>query len=247
MASDAKSPQPLSRVIGERMKAVREAHGWRQDEVAARARDHGLRWTRATVAGIETGRREVTAGEMVLLPDLLRYAVELPDLIPSGTWVALGPDAFASSEGVRARLVGEAGPSLPAELDVPYTRKFRRAAQQAVEAMRSPEWQQAMRAYEAGMEAVWPKAKGGSLQRWITAERDADQEVERRAAERLGVDARHLALAARRRWGHSLTEERDRRTPAGVSSRGHITRALLAELRPALAEAGLVDDRKDRA
>ncbi len=246
MSSPDQAAKPsLSRVVGERMRAVREERGWRQDEVAARARDFGLRWTRATVASVETGRREVTIGELLLLPDLLRYAVELPDLVPPGTYVMLGPDAFASSEGVRARFLGLAGQSLPAELDVPCFRKARVGAEEALEVLLSPEGRRAMQAYEAGMEAVWPKAQGGDLEEWMAAERDADQEVERRAAERLGVDARHLALAARRCWGHSLTEERDKRTPTGVLSRGHITRTLLAELRPVLAEAELLEDRND--
>ncbi len=38
-----------------------------------------------------------------------------------------------------------------------------------------------------------------------------------------------------------MTAERDHRTPPGVTSTGHITRALLAELRPTLEAAGLIE------
>jgi hypothetical protein len=64
---------------------------------------------------------------------------------------------------------------------------------------------------------------------------------------RFSLDPLAVALAARATWGRSLTDERDRRmvegAPAGTAPRaiqalrGHITRALLAELEPRLTEA----------
>jgi hypothetical protein len=57
----------------------------------------------------------------------------------------------------------------------------------------------------------------------------------------LGVEPLAVAKAARKLWDRSLTEERDRRlerrdaTPRSVQAlRGHVTRALIAELRGAL-------------
>jgi hypothetical protein len=79
------------------------------------------------------------------------------------------------------------------------------------------------------------------------AEVDALGDAETKAAASLGVTPALLALAARKRWGRSLTAERDRRLadrghtgaePRTLQAlRGHITRELLEELRPLLEEA----------
>lgn len=65
----------------------------------------------------------------------------------------------------------------------------------------------------------------------------ADQVLELRAAERLGVTALEVSCAAFSRWGRSLTEHRDEQLGddyeterAQRSARGHVTRRLLDEL-----------------
>jgi hypothetical protein len=72
-------------------------------------------------------------------------------------------------------------------------------------------------------------------------------EAEQKAARKLHMDALELATAAQRRWGRSLTEERDARVkdsaPADLpprsrqAFRGRVTRQLLEELAPALNRA----------
>jgi DNA-binding XRE family transcriptional regulator len=59
---------PLAALIGRRLKELREAAGLRQDDVAGLARRVGWEWTAATVAAIETGRREVSLAEFLSLP-----------------------------------------------------------------------------------------------------------------------------------------------------------------------------------
>ena len=53
----------IATAIGALFRANREAAGLRQDEVARAAREGGLRWTRATVAAIETGKRDISLDE----------------------------------------------------------------------------------------------------------------------------------------------------------------------------------------
>jgi transcriptional regulator with XRE-family HTH domain len=53
--------------------------GWRQEDLALRARARGLRWSASTVTAIEIGRRPISAGELLLLPTLLQ--VPLTELV----------------------------------------------------------------------------------------------------------------------------------------------------------------------
>jgi hypothetical protein len=74
---------------------------------------------------------------------------------------------------------------------------------------------------------------------------DALAEAEEKAASKFGVTATLVALAARKLWGRSLTQERDRRVAANSSERsagalqairGRVTRRLLDELEPILSK-----------
>src|SRR6202171_6663835 len=49
--------------------------GWRQEDLALTARARGLRWSASTVTAIEIGRRPVAAGELLLLPTLLKVSL----------------------------------------------------------------------------------------------------------------------------------------------------------------------------
>jgi len=66
-------------VIRENLRRIRQAKGQRREDIAIQARSLGLRWDAATVAGIELGRRHISAGELLLLPTILD--VELAELI----------------------------------------------------------------------------------------------------------------------------------------------------------------------
>lgn len=88
------SPQPtlFQAVIRRNLRRVRTNLGWRQEDLAQRARARGLAWTANTVTAIEIGRRPVTAGELLLLPTLLQ--VPLTDL------VSADKDEVADVDGV---------------------------------------------------------------------------------------------------------------------------------------------------
>lgn len=163
------------KALGDVIRHRREGVGMRQDEVATAARALGLRWTRATVAAIELGRREISLSEFITL---------------------------------RGRDVE------PAELSALFEPPERR----------------------------------------ISAAAAADQDAESKAARRLHVEPGAIVAAAKRLWdGRTLTAERDRLVTARMemervsaahwknlgqkvlartvqAHRGHVTRALVAQL-----------------
>ena len=53
--------------LGQRLREHREQAALRQDQVARRARDAGRNWKSATVAAIETGKRELSLDEFFAL------------------------------------------------------------------------------------------------------------------------------------------------------------------------------------
>jgi transcriptional regulator with XRE-family HTH domain len=61
-------PPTIPVLVGRRVRALRTEAGRSQDELAEAARRAGLQWTRASVASLETGRRGLSAEELLLLP-----------------------------------------------------------------------------------------------------------------------------------------------------------------------------------
>lgn len=209
---------PISAVIGDQLSEWREAAGLRQDEVARAARELDLPWTQATVAGIETGRREVSLEEFAVLPLIVskfprvqggrfRRASGFLYSDEPGVVVKIGPDSSIRLDHLREIFSGHA---VGGDGIVPSSAIYPRAA-------------------------AWRKIK---------RRRDAKFGAEMKVARKLGVNQVSVAAASRRLWGQTLTEERDARMAeqAGPDDsartlqalRGHITRALIDELRPRL-------------
>jgi len=72
-------PIPYRALIRRNLRRLRLKFGWRQEDLALRARRRGLRWSASTVTAIEIGRRPISAGELLLLPTLLQ--VPLTDFV----------------------------------------------------------------------------------------------------------------------------------------------------------------------
>jgi len=68
-------PIPYQAVIRRNLRRLRMKFGWRQEDLALKARARGLRWSASTVTAIEIGRRPVSAGELLLLPTLLQVSL----------------------------------------------------------------------------------------------------------------------------------------------------------------------------
>ena len=88
------SPQPthFQAVIRRNLRRLRTKLGWRQEDLAQRARARGLSWAASTVTAIEIGRRPVSAGELLVLPTLLQ--------VPLTELLAAEKDEVADVEGV---------------------------------------------------------------------------------------------------------------------------------------------------
>jgi len=209
MPSGAKSP---SAVVGERLRALRTEHGWQQDDIADAARRQGLRWTQATVAAIESGRRELAVGELLILPWVLAthplgVDVSFVDLFPVGDYmVHLGPQAAGSGNDVRATIIGAMEEVV--HLDTPW----RRAAD---ETMRK------------GL-ALW---EAGKLAEVRLAGRLGIEPLELAELART-LWGRGLTLERERRVSELVAADADAKVRSATA--GHVTRTLTAELRSAL-------------
>jgi hypothetical protein len=237
-------PKLLANAVGERLRYSRESCGARQEEVATAARRWGLPWTRATVAGIETGRRRLSLEEFLLLPFWLgsiavkrktgRRVVELADVIPKGEWLVLAPRTYLASAGVRKILRGRAKEVATTEANAPGWRRDEATFHRLPDSEKpiAGDGQEISR-------HVWP---GVTAEKMGEARTASQGETEQKAARKVGVPPLAIALAALREWGKSLTEMRDQEVGAQIghdesprrvqAARGHVTRALLKRLHP---------------
>lgn len=238
----------ISAAVGKRVASLRSEAGLNQDDLARAARDCGLSWNRSAIAGLETGRRQLTLGEALLLPFMLVRAgieVELAELIDGPSpWFEVAPPTRESDRGARmgratARSVlqgrvvkgSKAGDFDSSSLDVPYTRAAREK-----------------RRFETDYVAKLAARHSASSLQVEQALRDAGGEAETKAARRLGMSPGELALVAWLRWGCSLTAKRDEMvaaehdvaslSPASLRThRGHATQKLVSELDQAIRVA----------
>ena len=208
-------PVDLSRVLAQRLSAVREQQRLTQDDVADRARELGLEWGRDTVAKIETEDRELKLVEFLLLPVILKRP--LADLLPPKGSVGLTPSVQVSAAALAGLLRSVVVGSPEAEsLALPAKGNDVRT----------------IAIVPAGWTAVKPVRP--AIIRW-----DALREAERKAAKRLGRDPIELSTLAHKIWGMGLTEKRDQllteQAKAGDARtrqalRGWVTRTLDKEL-----------------
>jgi DNA-binding XRE family transcriptional regulator len=228
----------VDQAIGQRLRELRDEHGLRQDQVARAARQVGLGWTQSTVAAIERGNRALSLGEWFLLPTVIGFAggitgywPKLAELLPASGRVALSAETTADVDVLLAELAGQLDHDSRTlgDYDTPFIRQLNEGTRR---------W---LAKVKRELLPLWPGMTLGGAQ---DAQEAARGDAERKAARKLGVDAMNLSVAAHGRYGRSFTEERDARVaeqaPAGAAPRslqalrGHVTRAMLAELAPAL-------------
>lgn len=227
----------VDQAIGQRIKELRLESGLRQDQVATAARRVGLGWTQSTVAAIERGNRALSLGEWFLLPTVVGFAggmtghwPKLAELLPDSGRVAVSAKTTADVDILRAELAGQLDHDSRTlgDYDTPFIRQLNESTRRHV-----AKWKRLL--------PLWPGMTVGGAE---DAEEAARGDAERKAARKLGVEPLALSVAAHGRYGRSFTEERDARVaehaPADASPRslqalrGHVTRAMLAELAPAL-------------
>ena len=190
--------------MGERLRAIRERDHARQDDMAFWARMVGLPWTRDTVAALQTGGRELSLHEFFLLRGFDATNQELDHL-------------FGRTSPTVTRVEGATLGSTAQLLRLVSA------------------WVARLPALRVGR-----RMSTGATVR-VTAEALLD--AERKASRRLKVKPAELVAMAYRLWGRTLSEERDHRVQVRAGSgdasalrahRGHVTRALVEELRNAL-------------
>ncbi len=226
------------------MRGIRDEHGASADHVAEAARRHGLRWQRSTVASIETGKRGLSAEELLLLPAVLSEALR------SGgerTWITLGDvlnleasitdEVIVTPRGFRDLLAGK----------VPSIADWHRPKLLAQVKEALAPGGQFVRAFKH-MRRLWPEIDLLDEELDRSLSRASKGEAEQKAARAIGVSASDVTIVSWRLWGRSLTDERDRLaeldadhadTPRTTQTRrGHITRRLVAQIRQTLDAIG---------
>ncbi|MCA1677089.1 MAG: helix-turn-helix domain-containing protein, partial [Actinobacteria bacterium] len=106
---------PLVAVVTENMRRIRTERGLLQEDVAMAARWVGLMWSSITVTQIESGSRQLSLDEVLLLPLVLRCSLkDLLDTANDDDPIQLGYNTVLEAATVR-RLVAEKGPQLSAD------------------------------------------------------------------------------------------------------------------------------------
>jgi transcriptional regulator with XRE-family HTH domain len=196
----------LDAELAGRLRSALDERGWRREDMAREMTNLGFKWTGNTVTQVITGRRGLSLLELAGVCEALGQPV--PGLID--------PDAkFQLPSG---DTIGIA----PVILAL---------------AMRTGDWTKLM------------ATKSQIKQSRAEVQRLMNEEATYKAASRLGVEPALVVEAAQQHWGHSLGAEREKRIGADFADvdapdqrralqarRGHVTRALIEELRTYLAE-----------
>jgi transcriptional regulator with XRE-family HTH domain len=231
-AHNAGVTMDFDQALAAAFRRIREKTGRRQEDVAAEARAYGLQWTSATVAAIETGRRHVSAVELLMLPWVLGEAgdpIELADLFAGAGRVQLTPEASVDGRVLAAAVTGRVreigklrAKSWAGSWNTPRRRASARALREEHELLKRA--------------AVYDQSAADAWKAW----EESGGEAERKAGYRFGCEPLDVALAARSLWGRSLSDERNARAQPGASpqARGRITRQLLDELERVLNKGG---------
>lgn len=224
MAKDIE-PLLLQDVIIDNMRRIRKERGLLQEDIATAARWVGVMWSSLTVTQIESQSRLLSLDEFLLLPLILKC--KLADLLATedeDQLIKLGFGTVLDSETV-AGLVSATGPKLRDD-QVPMLPGLEDKLETRVKT------------------AVRGALLEETLLSYLLVREGARGEAERKAAQTLKISAAQITAYSLRRWGKSLTEERDSRASQQATEeketravRGHITRALLREIQAAEEES----------
>lgn len=242
MANDGK-PRALAVIVGEGLRAFREDKGLRQDDVAAAARELGLKWGRSSVAALEGGSRDLKLEEFFLLSPLIgRLGGWDKPLVRSNEKVALSDSQWVRSDillnfFVSSLVVGNEVSNEDAELET-------------VEDWDPPSGFEAAKSYARNFEiygviriVVWGKCPDYSPGARIANETAATFAARLTRPDGKPVSAELANAISYGLWDKSPGAERDARTRsrgqyetkrALQSARGHVSRELIKELQQEL-------------
>ncbi|MFB7289017.1 helix-turn-helix domain-containing protein [Actinacidiphila glaucinigra] len=261
MTSNSKH-QPLAQIIGERLKVFRDERELRQSDIARAAVAAGLQWARSSVAALETGARNLSVEELILLPAVIANAGgwDKP-LIPNDAVVTLTGDIRIRTENLPeafSRLFEPEEASDDAKFFDPdenelmvlgqasgsrHSRGSRKSEETYLHGLRANVKRSTVR---LARELYYRNAEWRHVMDAAFARSDLDIKIADRIDAPDGLDEFLLpVVVAHHLYGRSAEEERDRRadkegsTYAGrsrQSARGHATRELIFEIQDAIAE-----------
>ncbi|MEF3119734.1 helix-turn-helix transcriptional regulator [Kocuria flava] len=200
--------EPIRAVVGRNVHSERERQAMTAEELARRARVAGLNWSTSRVFDLEAGRKAVSLGELLVLAQALTgsgHAVTLPDLLHSADPVEVTDALHIRGEDLRRALTGGTVRLRPDSApERPHERLL--AALEALDV-------------DVDMDA-------------LEAAQEAAGAAEDKAAQVLDTDRLTALVAAVALWGRGVSQERDARVDPDSTpqARGHVTRALIAEL-----------------
>ncbi|MET8318249.1 helix-turn-helix transcriptional regulator [Rhodococcus erythropolis] len=215
----------ISEVIGKRAREIRQESGATQEDVAAIARDCGMNWDSGRVSQIEQGRSSMSVETLIVLAHALGRARnqpvslwELIEILPGGRDgnVIIGIDMVTTNQA-RQWFLGDP----VATLD-----RSRRMMNRDHIGARIVDVMVDLAERGPGV-----RDRSDALFRLADALRSTGS-MEQRIAHKIGVSTDAIASFSILLWGHSIREERDKRTPPGAApqKRGQITRVLTQEL-----------------
>ena len=207
----------LDIAVGRRLREIRGGAGLSRETLALRARHWGFPWTANTLALIEAGRRRLALGEFLLLPTVLNELI--PGTHLSGTLdQTRHPFSYAD-------VLPEPSTTCLAVTPKLFT------------------WPDGLRQLVQSHGVMLPN-NANLFDRPRERELQYYDDPTDRAAKSLGAPIQAVAKAAEVTWGRPFSHERDARLGTAPHTDraqvlGHITRVLVEELRPVLAEMGV--------
>lgn len=218
MPSDT-NPFNFHRLVAGNVKAMRTKAGWSQDELAKKMRDFGFtKWSRAIVAALEADGRQLTREEEIGLAIIFECALE--DLYATKERVLpLNEETGIRSSALRRILRGEKPSDLESS-NFPLTDSGKEALNRSLEIRSMRMGRLIPRGFTVG---DLRKASNGELERGI--------------AKTLGESSYNVAAVSLHLWGHSATEERERRVEQG-QARQWASRDLREEIQDVFDKEG---------
>lgn len=248
MATNEK-PQPLSVVVGESLRRFREARGLRQEDIAEEARKYGFSWGRSSVASLESGNRDLSVNELLLLPSIIKKlgGWEEP-LVPSDARLLINESLWMPASQIPSHVFALFAPSAtPQKLEAgvePVEDEDLLLGSTEEEDHDSVERRIATArrvvVYEYMFRRLWPQRSDMEFVRFLVG-----LEISRKVADRIvtpdgqRADSSLVHVFGLGLWGRTVGAERDARADARgsyetkralQSARGHVTRELIEEL-----------------
>lgn len=210
----------IDEAVAQYLRSFREEHGLSLTQVADAAQKMGVKWGAASIRGMERGEAALTLDKLITLALAVR-------LLNGGTPVRL------------AELLGDADSFeiAPPGVGANFSQKWMAAVLSGAPVDPTSEGVKPPQEYKAALYMERDPERFGYPSS-VTAEDiigAVPTAAEKRAAKKLGIAPKALALWALHLWGHSLDAEASQRAGENATpqARGRVTRLLAEELETA--------------